>query len=290
MLNSAIYPGQVYHRRFEPVEHTLRYRTFFLLIDLDELPELSKISRLFSYNRRNWFSFFPSDHGLLRDGKKFNSADSGNELRRQLSTLLQQHGLPRHRWHFRMLTMPRTLGYVFNPISLIYCYDEQQNLQAMIYEVNNTFDERTHYVRPVDHQARILQRCRKELFVSPFFNMDGFYHFDVARPGETVDFKIDYLDDNTLRLRANFVGRRIAFNAKSLRSLALHYSNTTYKVVVGIHWEAMKLWWKGLPIVNHVPLIKPDTMDDAVPTLAQGKLTNLPAKTKIAPSAPNKNP
>lgn len=260
MLTSAIYTGQVFHKRYGPKEHTLQYNSFFLLLALEELPRLQNISSLFSWNRRAWFSFNDTDFG--------NNADKNNHehllsLQNNLEALLSARGFSEPHWRFELLTMPRTLGYAFNPISIIYCRDANNTPKAMIYEVNNTFGERIHYVLPVPtdqaiESERIRQRCGKELFVSPFFDMDGCYSFDVSKPNKNINFKIDYLVEDELKLRASFAGIRHDFTPQNLRSLALSHSATTYKVILGIHFEAVKLWWKGLALVNHVPLVIPD--------------------------------
>ena len=258
-MQSAIFTGQVYHKRFEPVEHTLSYRTFYLLLDLDECATLNSVSSLFGYNKRAWLSFWDQDFGPKTD----NQVRSGrNTLKHQFSTLLAEHGMRARHWSFQILTMPRILGYAFNPISLIYCRDDNGQLAAMIYEVNNTFDERIHYVLPVeDHGTRIRHNCAKEMFVSPFSDMQGRYAFDVGLPDERLSYAIDYKVDGNLKLRASFNGQRSAFNPVNLRSLALTRSGTALKVIGGIHWEAVKLWWKGLALVSHVPLVNQDDDD-----------------------------
>lgn len=258
-MQSAIFTGQVYHKRFEPVEHTLSYRTFYLLLDLDECAELNTISSLFGYNKRAWLSFWEQDFGLKNSAQV---GDARRALKNQFSTMLADNGMRARHWSFQILTMPRILGYAFNPISLIYCRDETGQLAAMIYEVNNTFDERIHYVLPVkDYDTRIKHNCAKEMFVSPFSDMQGSYAFDVGLPRDRLSYAIDYNVEGNLKLRASFSGQRFAFDPVNLRRLALKRSGTAIKVIAGIHWEAVKLWWKGLPIVNHVPLVNQDVED-----------------------------
>ncbi|MGR8946933.1 MAG: DUF1365 domain-containing protein [Gammaproteobacteria bacterium] len=259
-MQSAIYTGQVYHKRYEPVEHTLRYRTFYLLLDLDEAEQLNEISRLFGYNRRAWFCFKDNDFGPKRTSRgNPKSIAPVVSLKSAYRELLEKHAIRAERWSLQILTMPRILGYAFNPISLIYCRDESGVLRAMIYEVNNTFDERIHYVLPVTgHAPSVTHRCAKEMFVSPFFDLEGHYAFNVGLPQQYLNYRVDYLVDETLKLRASFCGERRDLNPSTLRKLALYRSGAAVKVIAGIHWEAVKLWWKGLPIVNHVPLVSRD--------------------------------
>lgn len=244
---SAVYLGTVFHRRPAPRAHALRYGVFYLLLDLDELPVLDRRSRLFGYNRAAWFSFFDADHG----------SGDGRPFRDWLGEALAAAGIVREDWRFRVLCMPRVLGYVFNPITVVYCHDASGHLVAMLYEVNNTFGERLSYVVPVAAHpggAVIRQRCDKALFVSPFFDMRGHYEFAVREPGTRLTLGIDYREDAALRLRAVFAGRRQPFSAKTLRALAWRYPAATLKVIAAIHYEALKLWLKGIPVVRHVTL------------------------------------
>ena len=242
---SAVYLGTVFHRRLEPRAHALRYGVFYLLLDLDELPALERRSRLFGYNRAAWFSFFDADHG----------SGDGRPFRAWLVDALATAGLARDDWRFRVLCMPRVLGYVFNPITVVYCHDGAGRLVAMLYEVNNTFGERLSYVVPVAAHAAggvIRQRCDKALFVSPFFDMQGHYDFAVREPGTRLTLGIDYREEAALRLRAVFAGRRRPFSARTLRALAWRYPAATLKVIAAIHYEALKLWLKGVPVIRHV--------------------------------------
>jgi DUF1365 family protein len=245
-LSSAIYRGEVYHRRWAPRPHSLRYEVFYLLLDLDELAQLDGISCLFGVDRRRPFAFRPSDHG---DG----SADG---LRDWLAGLLAAHGLGGGPWRYRMLCLPRVLGYVFNPVSVVWCARPGEETAAMVYEVNNTFGERHAYVVPVTTPAgeAITQRCDKRLFVSPFFDRGGHYEFAVHGPGDTLDLVIDYHADGARRLHAAFHGRREPFTAASLQALAWRFPALTAKVIAGIHYEALKLWLKGVPLHRHEPL------------------------------------
>ncbi|MEQ8233483.1 MAG: DUF1365 domain-containing protein [Gammaproteobacteria bacterium] len=245
-LGSSIYTGSVVHRRAAPRAHALRYGVFYLLLDLDELPVLDACSRLFGYNRAAWFSFHDVDHGY----------GDGTPFRAWLDAALDTAGIDAGDWHFRVLCMPRVLGYVFNPITVVYCYAPDGRLGAMVYEVNNTFGERLGYVVPVhgDDATRgiLRQRCEKALFVSPFFDMQGHYEFSVRPPGARLALGIDYREGDALRLRAVFSGQRHAFAASTLRALAWRYPAATLKVITAIHYEALKLWLKGVPVVRHV--------------------------------------
>ncbi|MGR8918239.1 MAG: DUF1365 domain-containing protein [Gammaproteobacteria bacterium] len=249
-MRSCIYTGEVFHRRTGPRTHDLRYSVFYLLLDLDELDRIAGASRLFGYNRRAWFAFNDRDHG----------AGDGSAYRAWLERALTRTGLSEPRWRFRVLCMPRVMGYVFNPITVVYAERADGSVAAMIYEVNNTFGERIAYVAPVNGPGRIRQRCDKAMFVSPFFEMDGHYEFSLDAPGERLELVIDYRDAESLRLRALFSGRREALTPSALRRLAATFPMLTLKVIAAIHFEALKIWLKGVPLVRHVAMANRNTV------------------------------
>ncbi|MDA0823738.1 MAG: DUF1365 domain-containing protein [Proteobacteria bacterium] len=240
-MNSAIYTGDVYHRRFTSRGHTFRYKTFYLLLDLDELLELDQVSRLFGIDRPAWFSFLDTDHGMGRpDG-----------LRAWLNDALLKAGYGGGDWRFRILTMPRMFGYVFNPISVVFCRRADSSAGAMIYEVNNTFGERIAYVAPVgDTRGRIRQRCDKAMFVSPFFDLQGYYEFLVDTSNDRMQIAIDYFVDGERQLHAGFNGNLQPFGSAALRKLAVTHPAATVKVIAGIHFEAFRLWLRGFPLAR----------------------------------------
>ena len=135
-FNSCIYSRFVTHRRFKPKRHFFSYKTFSLLIDLDELEDLGKKINFFSYNRFNILSFYDADHGP-RDG---------SSLARWVKDRLIDAKINIGSGTIKLLCYPRFFGYVFNPLSIFYCYDENLKLKAILYEVKNTFNEQHTYV------------------------------------------------------------------------------------------------------------------------------------------------
>ncbi len=245
MTASAIYDGQVWHKRFAPKTHQLRYRLFQLLIDLDELPELDRALRWFSWNRRNLFSFRDADHGEGRGGLKL-----------QVHRLLAEHGLSDAAARVLLLCMPRVLGFVFNPISIYYCHRADGSLGAMLYEVNNTFGQRHSYLVPVDADAGdlIRQSASKRLHVSPFMGMDMGYAFALTRPGARIMTRVDGLDaEGRMLITASFSGERRALSDLALLRLLVVHPLMTLKVVGAIHFEAVKLLLKGLRLQPQPP-------------------------------------
>jgi len=246
-VNSALYSGQVMHHRLRPREHTLRYRVFWMLLDLDELDQMSRSLRFFSRNRSNLMGFHDADHG---DG-------SETPLRVQATRLLERRGVDIGSGAIRLLTMPRVLGYVFNPISLYYCHRPDGALAAMIYEVTSTFRERRAYVLPVAPEdgrvGRIDQATGKGLYVSPFMDMDMRYAFKGSVPDDRLDLAIDGLDSQGLLIATAMRGRRRALSDRAVLAAMAAMPLLTIKVVAAIHWEALKLWLKGVPLTRKPP-------------------------------------
>lgn len=254
VLHSAIYRGRVMHQRLKPLRHRLQYRMFTLLLDIDELPALDARLRWFSVGRFNLFSFRPADHG---DGKATDVAG----LRASMEARLAQAGLPIG-GAIRLLAMPRLFGYAFNPLSVWFCDAPDGTLRAIVYEVNNTFGERHSYLIEVDEAQRaaaiVEQRSGKQLYVSPFLGMALNYRFRIEPPRERLSIGISVHEnggdgsngsssgsDGAAVLNARLDATRAPLSDCALLRLLVTHPLLTLKVVVGIHWEALRLWLKG---------------------------------------------
>ncbi len=229
--------GQVMHRRLRPFAHRLQYHVFSLWLDLDRLTQAQ--TRLLHINRGGLFSFHEADHGP-RDG---------SSLAGWVRRALQQAGLEQYGAQLRVQCFPRVLGYVFNPLSVYFCYDADHRLGAILYEVNNTFGDRHSYLLPVPPDtapgAPVVHDCAKVFHVSPFNAMDMHYRFRVKPPGPTLSVLIRTFDAGGELLVAAHTARLVALTDKTLARLAVTQPLLTYKVMAGIHWEALKLWVKG---------------------------------------------
>ncbi len=244
---SALYAGSVMHQRLRPVRHRLRYRVFSLLLDLDELPELAQRLRWFSLNRFNLFSLHERDHG------------DGCGLRAYVDRQLLAAGMPAG-GAIRLLTMPRILGYAFNPLSVYFCHGSDGALQAILYEVNSTFGERHSYLIEVDEAERgggmVTQRCAKQMHVSPFLDLEMTYGFRVEPPGAErpgLSLGVTVRDAAGAVLAARFDARRRRLDDLGLLRIFVSHPLLTLKVIVAIHWEALRLWAKGVALRSRPP-------------------------------------
>jgi DUF1365 family protein len=243
-----LYPGEVMHARLKPFGHRFVYSVFSLLVDIDRLDELGRVSKLLSVNGPNLVSFRESDHAEF----------PGETLRGFADRLLAGAGLAGKASRILLLSYPRILGYVFNPISVYFAYDGDGHLIALIYAVRNTFGERHSYVAPVgagDLTAAGIRQTRAKIFhVSPFIGMRARYHFRVLPPGRTVRLRIHETEDGEPLLAATFTGEAKPLATPALAWCLLKFPLMTLKIVAGIHWEALKLWLKGARFRSSPPV------------------------------------
>jgi DUF1365 family protein len=241
-MRSALYAGRVVHARLRPKRHKLSYRVFSLLLDLEELETLGKRLRFFGHNRAAIFSFFDKDHG-----------NGGPDLRGWIAAQLGAAGAALAAPRIEILCYPRILGYVFNPLTVYFCSDGDK-LRAILYEVHNTFGEkRTYVIRVASDSNAVEQSCAKEMYVSPFMPMACTYHFHIEPPGERTLISIAEDDTDGLLLKASFSGARKELTDATLLRLLFAYPLMTLKVTGAIHWEALKLWLKGVRYVARKP-------------------------------------
>ena len=233
-MNSCIYNGIVTHTRFKPIRHNLRYKTFSLLLDLDEVEKLDKKLSIFSHNKFNIFSFYDKDHGD-RDG---------SSLKTWVLSNLKKFNIHQNINTIKILCYPRIFGYVFNPLSIFYCYNNT-NLKAIFYEVKNTFNEQHTYIFKVNNNEKIDQKCKKKFYVSPFMDMETYYNFKLLEPNEKLSVYIKQTDTEGTVLTATQTGDKKELSLKQLILNFIKYPLMTIKIISSIHYEALLLWKKG---------------------------------------------
>jgi len=238
---SCIYTGLVTHERFKPEKHFFSYKTFSLLIDLSEIKDIEKKIKFFSYNKFNILSFHSVDHGN-RDG---------SSLIRWVKNTLKKSKIKFDVGKIKLLCYPRFFGYVFNPLSIFYCYDKNFRLRAVLYEVKNTFNEQHTYIfRCPTYSNLITHKCNKKFYVSPFIEMKTYYNFRLLKPGKKINVLIKQNDIKGLLLIARQVGKRLDLTSKNLFFEFLKHPLMSLKVISAIHFEAFRLWFKGIKHVK----------------------------------------
>lgn len=237
--NSKIYTGKVIHKRFKPKEHYFKYNVFSLLIDLNELEEINKYIKFFSYNKFNIISFYDKDHGD-RDG---------SSIKLWVKKNLRNIGIMKEDISIKLLCYPRIFGYVFNPLSTYFIYNKHSELISIFYEVKNTFGEQHTYIFKAHDEKTVQNKCKKKFYVSPFIEMDCEYHFKTLNPREQLSVVINQNDKDGKLLFASQDGISKDFNNKNLILSYLTHPLMTFKIIGAIHYEAFKLWAKRIKLI-----------------------------------------
>jgi DUF1365 family protein len=243
-MNSAIYTGTLGHARSRPTRHEFHYPAVVFHLDLDELDSLSRSIRLFGVNRPNLVSFHDVDHW---DGKP-------GPTRPKLERFARANGLDLDGGKIFLLTQCRVLGYVFNPVSFYYCHDAGGSLRAIVAEVNNTFGERHCYwldertLEPgAEGSGMQCHRTTKRMHVSPFVSMDAVYTFRFAPVGERLSVHLSETEHGEHFFDAHLSGRRRPLDDRGLAAMVVRHPFSTFRVTAAIHWQALRLWRKGVP-------------------------------------------
>jgi DUF1365 family protein len=257
-VNSCLYECQIVHHRFAPKTHRFAYRIFMFALDLDELDGLHRQSQLFSLNRRNVYSFCERD--FLPTGEPLHNADRAPEavpaaarLKQRVIAHLAVQGIDLTGGRVVLVTLPRVLGYLFNPVSFYFCFDRQGQPVASIAEVTNTFKEMKPFVLgPATRQdaaatPAFALRLPKYFYVSPFTDMDVAFDFTLRVPGDQLSVQIDDYDAGQRTLTSVLHGTRQPISDARLAWFTLKYPLITLRVITLIHWHALKLYLKNVP-------------------------------------------
>jgi DUF1365 family protein len=245
-MESALYIGTLRHRRFSPRAHEFTYPLFMPFLDIDRIPELMLASRLTGHNRFRWASFWDEDH----------FGDRRSSLRERLARDAESHGVALPPGKVFLLTHLRYLGYNFNPVSFFYCYDEAGTLRAIMAEVNNTFGETHNYWLASGNDASRNGNAQhftfdKAFHVSPFMEMDCRYRWTFTDPGEGLVVQTNNYRNGTELFDATLKLERHDWNPAEIRRALTRFPLVTAKVIAGIHWHAIRLWMKRVPVVRH---------------------------------------
>jgi uncharacterized protein len=257
---AGLYTGTLRHRRFRPGTHEFTYTLFMAWLDIDRIPELMTQSPWTSYNRFNWASFEQRDH----------FGDPRLSLRERVAEDARAHNVPLPDGPIFLLTHLRYLGYCFNPISFYFCYGRSGNLGAILAEVNSTFGEsRNYWLSAHNRQPSgngFHYRCPKTMHVSPFMAMNLDYEFVLTEPGEKLVAHMTTIEREAVAAPLPLLDATLAlehepWTARSLGLALLRHPWMTAKVIGAIHWQALRLFLKRVPVYTHPARMRPPAQE-----------------------------
>ena len=253
-MNSCLYECDVMHHRLAPRRHRFGYRIFMFYLDLDEIDAVASSIPFFSRNRRNLFAFKDADH----------LQDSIGTVKEKVIAHLSLNGVDFPAGgRIMLLTLPRVLGYVFNPVSFYLCFDPDGAPICALAEVGNTFGEKKLFlIRERSGEDRFRLVAPKHFYVSPFSELDLQFDFKVRVPAEALEIHVDDLKGGDKTLLSALTGRRAPLTAPRLAWFALKYPLVTLRVIFLIHWNALLLRLKRVPF--HRKEARPDLQRDVL--------------------------
>jgi DUF1365 family protein len=236
-VTPCIYEAQIRHVRLDPIRNAFRYRSYYWLVDIDEMPRPR-------WPLRALAGFDARDH--------FNDPD--RPIRENLDRLLAAEGIECDGGRVLMLAHARVLGYVFNPLSVFWCHDASGRLVATVAEVHNTYGGRHSYV--LTPTADGVLRVDKEFYVSPFYDVDGSYRMRLPLPDDRLALTISLQHDGARPFVATLRGSRRPATASGLIRAALRHPASTLVGALLIRFQGIRLYMRGLPVVPHSRLAK----------------------------------
>lgn len=241
-MNSKLYCGKVSHTRFEPMKHRFEYSTFMCFLDIDELPTLFDIHPLWSFKKSNLAWFNPDNY-----------IGKNSDIRTAVAEhIFRQTGV-KFNGRICVLTNLTYFGYCFNPVSFYYCYNEQNSLQFIVSEINNTpWNERHVYVTQVSNRDSFIEHnFNKSFHVSPFLDMDFEYQWKFNHPDEQLIINMDNFKQDSRWFNAHMNLEAMPVTSKNLSLVLRNYPFMTLKVIAAIYWQALKIKLKGVPFYDH---------------------------------------
>ncbi len=235
LTKHKFYEGTIYHKRFHPKVHEFKYNFYLLDIDLNYFENLK--NSLFSINKLNFLSFKTKDH--------FGKSD---DFLQNVDELLEKFSIKKTK-NMRFFTLPRVLNFVFNPISALVVFDDNNQATHLLAEVHNYNNGRVVYPILLEKKGNSYTgKVKKDMYVSPFFKTDGVYEFQLKYDENKLFLKIDLFEDNEYKLTAIFNSKAKDFNKKSSLNIFLKYMFSTFLVVTRTYIQAIRLFIKGLKI------------------------------------------
>lgn len=253
MVAPKLLACKIFHKRHFPKVNQFTYNSFYMLIPIGSLSKIR--NKLMRIGRFGLFSFHTADHLIT---------DHGTDLEQNIYNLLSNYDINIKNGYVILMAMPRVLGYVFNPVSFWFCYDSQNQLIAVLAEVRNTYGEKHCYLcykkdhTPIYKSDTLI--AQKVFHVSPFIKRQGIYKFCFDSKDEKININIDLHDENNKKLLSTSVsGNFIEYTNKNLLYYFICYPFVTAKTIILIHWQALKLFLKGIKFLN-----KPNQLESKI--------------------------
>ncbi|MDA1065639.1 MAG: DUF1365 domain-containing protein [Verrucomicrobia bacterium] len=248
-MNSCLYSCKVGHSRKRPKKHSFSYRVFMFMVDLDELESLPGKLLFLSHNRSNIYSYRDSDY----------FTQGGTTPRENVEIFLRANGITGPVGRISLLTHLRTWGHTFNPVSFYFVADEENNPLCLISEVANTFNEQKLYLLKSDklEVGAYKDSQNKHFYISPFSDLDTRLHFNVRTPDQNLSISINESDSEGTYFFSSLAGKKKELSNLNLLKYTLFFPFITLGIVLSIHWEALKLYLKKIPVrakANHPEL------------------------------------
>lgn len=242
-MNSSLYKCKIMHKRLRPKPRQFFYTLFMLSVDLDELPQLHKKLKWFSYNKANIYS--------LQD-KDYASGHTDLNIKEKLFLHLKGIGIQTDTINKVILqTMPRAFGYQFNPVSFYYLYDKVGQCIGCLTEVTNTFlEKKLYYISEFGDSEWLELKTAKEFYVSPFSKVDDFFQFKIGPADKKWSVNINDYDDEGIVLISTIRAQKHKLTDGVLLLYLLRFPCITLQVITMIHWHALVLLLKRFPVTN----------------------------------------
>lgn len=236
-MNSCLYKSEVMHRRTAPKRHSFKYRLFMFYLDLDEIESLDRSYNFIGHNRFAPYEFRDDDH--------YNP--SKTDLKTSIRNYLREQGIEDPVGKIHLLTHLRTWGHLFNPVSFYFVTAQNGSPICSIAEVGNTFNEQKLFIVKSQTDGRSHTDTIKNFYVSPFSELDTQFHFKIATPREHMRIAISQSKNGETYFNSVLTGGKSPLTGKSLLMSALQFPLLTLKIVGAIHWQALRLYLKGVP-------------------------------------------
>ncbi len=239
-MKSCLYSCEVYHDRKRPKTHRFSYNVFTFCIDLDDIERVLKNPLISESRWMGIYSLCAEDH--LQFGC--------NSIKDNLTSYLRTQGFNQELGRVQLITNLRTFGHQFNPVSFYFVRDIEDQPLAVVAEVANTFNEQKLYVLDATkhHNGRVVDEQPKEFYISPFSDLDTTLHFNVKFPDNHLDIHINESDEKGIYFRSSMLGQQKALTTPQLMLQTLKFPAATLLIVFSIHWHALKLYLKKVPV------------------------------------------